>query len=43
MASEKAISFVYDFNLEIVTKDKQKIALASSGTVTLSNGWARLT
>jgi len=29
------MSFSYDSNLEIVTKDKQKIALASSGTVTL--------
>ena len=35
LATEKIIGFSYDFNLEIVTKDKQKIALASSGTVTL--------
>ena len=34
-ATEKTMSFSYDSNLEIVTKDKQKIALASSGTVTL--------
>ena len=36
MAAQKAISFQYDTNLEIVTKDKQKLALASSGTVTLN-------
>jgi hypothetical protein len=36
MAAQKAISFVYDTNLEIVTKDKQKLALASSGTVILN-------
>ena len=35
LAGQKAISFSYDSNLEIVTKDKQKLALASSGTVTL--------
>ena len=35
LATEKTIAFSYDSNLEIVTKDKQKIALASSGTVTL--------
>ena len=35
LAAQKAISFSYDSNLEIVTKDKQKLALASSGTVTL--------
>jgi len=35
LATEKTMSFSYDSNLEIVTKDKQKIALASSGTVTL--------
>jgi hypothetical protein len=33
MAAQKAISFSYDTNLEIVTKDEQKLALASSGTV----------
>ncbi len=37
MAAQKAISFQYDTTLEIVTKDKQKLALASSGTVTLTS------
>ena len=36
MASQKAISFSYDTNLEIVTKDDQKLALASSGTAILN-------
>ena len=36
MAAQKAISFSFDTDLEIVTKDKQKLALASSGTVILS-------
>jgi hypothetical protein len=36
MAAQKAISFQYETNLEIVTKDKQKLALASSGTLTLN-------
>ena len=36
MAAQKVISFQFDTNLEIVTKDKQKLALASSGTVTLN-------
>ena len=36
LAAQKAISFQYDTNLEIVTTDKQKLALASSGTVTLN-------
>ena len=36
MAGQKAISFEYDSNLEVVTRDKQKLALASSGTVVLS-------
>src|SRR3954447_11202235 len=35
LAAQKAVSFSYDSNLEIVTEDKQKLALASSGTVTL--------
>jgi hypothetical protein len=35
MAGEKAISFGYDSILEVVTKDHQTIALASSGTVLL--------
>ena len=34
-AAQKAISFEYDSNLEIVTKEEQKLGLASSGTVTL--------
>jgi hypothetical protein len=36
MAAQKAISFQYETNLEIVTKDKQKLGLASSGKVTLN-------
>jgi hypothetical protein len=36
LAAQKAISFAYDADLEIVTKDQQKLALASSGTVTLN-------
>lgn len=36
MAAQKVISFQYDTILEIVTKDKQKLALASSGKVTLN-------
>ena len=36
MAAQQAISFSFDTGLEIVTKDKQKLALASSGTVTLN-------
>jgi hypothetical protein len=36
MAARTAISFSFDTDLEIVTKDKQKLALASSGTVTLN-------
>ncbi len=36
MAAQQAISFDYDANLEIVTADKQKLALASSGTVALA-------
>jgi hypothetical protein len=35
MAAQKAISFDYDSNLEIVSTDKQKLGLASSGTLTL--------
>ena len=35
LAAQKTVSFSYNSNLEIVTKDKQKLALASSGTVTL--------
>src|SRR5688572_16938068 len=36
MAAQKAISFQYDTNLDVVTQDKQKLALASSGTLTLN-------
>ena len=36
MAAQKVISFSFDTDLEIVTKDKQKLALASSGTVVLN-------
>jgi hypothetical protein len=36
MASQKAISFEYDSILEVVTKDHQKLSLASSGMVTLN-------
>jgi len=36
MAAQKAISFAFDTNLQIVTKDRQKLDLASSGTVTLN-------
>jgi hypothetical protein len=33
LASQKAMSFTYDTNLEVVTKDHQKLLLASSGKV----------
>ena len=36
MAAQKAISFGFDATLEVVTKDKQKLALASSGTIILN-------
>ena len=36
LAAQKAISFEYDTNLDIVTKDGQKLGLASSGAVTLN-------
>ena len=36
LAAQKAISFQYDTDLEFVTKDLQKLGLASSGTVTLN-------
>lgn len=35
LASQKAISFAYDSNLEVVTKDHQKLLLASSGKIEL--------
>ena len=36
VAGQKAISFDYDAILEVVTKDNQKLALASSGSVILN-------
>lgn len=36
MATQKSISFKFDATLEVVTKDEQKLALASSGTLTLN-------
>src|SRR5215213_2218015 len=36
MAAQQTLSFGYDTNLEIVTKDHQKLLLASSGTINLS-------
>ena len=36
MAAEKAISFGFDATLEVITKDNQKLALASSGTIILN-------
>jgi len=36
LAAQQAISFDYDAILEVVTKDKQILALASSGNVTLN-------
>ena len=36
MAAQKVISLQFDTDLEIVTKDKQKLLLASSGEVTLN-------
>jgi hypothetical protein len=36
VGAQKAISFDYDANLEVVTTDRQKLALASSGTVSLA-------
>jgi hypothetical protein len=36
MSGQKAISFKFDSNLDVVTKEKQKIGLASSGTLTLN-------
>ena len=35
MAAQESISFGFDATLEVVTKDDQKLALASSGTCTL--------
>ena len=36
LAAQKAVSFDYDSNLEIVSTQQQKIALASSGSLTLN-------
>ena len=36
LAAQKAISFDYDVNLELVSTQQQKIALVSSGTMTLN-------
>ena len=36
LAAQKALSFEYDAALEVVTKDEQKLALVSSGAVTLN-------
>jgi hypothetical protein len=36
LAAQKVISFGFDTNFEIVTKEEQKLAFASSGTITLS-------
>ena len=36
VSAQKVISFGYDVTLEVVTKDHQKLALASSGKVNLS-------
>jgi len=36
LAAQKTLSFEYDATLEVVTKDEQKLALVSSGAVTLS-------
>jgi hypothetical protein len=36
MAAQTSISFEFDATLEVVTNDEQKLALASSGTLTLN-------
>lgn len=36
LAAQKALSFAYDANLQVVTNTDQKLGLASSGTVVLS-------
>ena len=36
MAAQKAFSFDYDTSLEVVTKQNQKVGLASSGTMTVN-------
>src|SRR5262244_1312732 len=36
LSAQKILSYDYDTTLEIVTKEKQKLGLASSGSVTLN-------
>src|SRR5262245_4033329 len=36
LAAQKTISFAFDTNFEVVTKEQQKLSLMSSGTVNLS-------
>jgi hypothetical protein len=36
LSAQKTLSYEYDTTLEIVTKDKQKLGLTSSGNVTLN-------
>ena len=36
MAAQKSLSLGFDATLEVVTKDEQKLALASSGSITLN-------
>ena len=36
LVAQKVLSFGYDATLEVITEDEQKLALASSGTVTLN-------
>jgi len=36
MAAQKSLSFEFDATLEVVTHDEQRLALASSGSVTLN-------
>jgi hypothetical protein len=36
LAAQKTISFAYDSDFEVVTKDHQKLLLANSGTINLS-------
>jgi hypothetical protein len=36
LAAQKVLSFGFDTNFEIVTKEQQKLAFASSGTITLN-------
>ncbi len=36
LAAQKSLSLLYDANLEVVTKEQQKLTLSSSGTLTLS-------